>query len=73
MHFYKTVKCCQGGTKDMSISMIGIDYNKANVDIRAMFSFNPCHVFIYKEKCDSGHGTTEENTGDPGMCDPVYL
>ena len=23
----------------MSISMIGIDYNKANVDIRAMFSF----------------------------------
>lgn len=27
----------------MSVSMIGIDYNKANVDIRAMFSF-------YKEK-----------------------
>ena len=46
----------------MSISMIGIDYNKANVDIRAMFSFT-------KEKCDSGHGTPEENTGDPGMRD----
>ena len=48
----------------MSISMIGIDYNKANVDIR---------VFNYKEKCDSGHGTPEENTGDPGMRDPVHL
>ncbi len=28
-----------GRNKRMSISMIGIDYNKANVDIRAMFSF----------------------------------
>ena len=44
----------------MSISMIGIDYNKANVDIRAMFSFTKKNA-------------PEENTGDPGMRDPVHL
>ena len=34
----------------MSISMIGIDYNKANVDIRAMFSFTKKNATVAMER-----------------------
>ena len=46
--------------------MIGIDYNKANVDIRAMFSF-------LKRNATAAMERLEENPGDPGVCHPVHL
>ena len=46
--------------------MIGIDYNKANVDIRAMFSFT-------KKNATAAMERLKKNTGDPGKRDPVHL
>ena len=40
----------------MSISMIGIDYNKANVDIRAMFSFTKKNAAAAMEKLKEAPG-----------------
>ena len=50
----------------MSISMVGIDYNKASVDIRAQFSF-------YKEKCSGSNGEIKRSSGDFRLYYFVYL
>ena len=50
----------------MTISMIGIDHDRAPVDVRALFAFT-------KKKRRRGIGETERKSRHPRMHHSIYL
>ena len=52
--------------EEMSISMVGIDYNKASVDVRAQFSFT-------KKKCSISDGKIKRNSRNFRLHYFIYL